>query len=45
MSFDDMDEAVALANGTRCGLAAYVWTNDIRTAIRASGAWNSEWWE
>ncbi len=35
-SFDDVDEAVALANGTRYGLAAYVWTNDLRTAIRAS---------
>ena len=28
--------AVALANATRYGLAAYVWTNDLRTAIRAS---------
>ena len=27
-SFEDVDEAVALANGTRYGLAAYVWTND-----------------
>jgi acyl-CoA reductase-like NAD-dependent aldehyde dehydrogenase len=35
-SFDDLDEAVAMANGTRFGLAAYVWTNDLRTAIRAS---------
>jgi acyl-CoA reductase-like NAD-dependent aldehyde dehydrogenase len=35
-SFDDMDEAVALANGTRYGLAAYVWTNDLRTAVRTS---------
>ena len=35
-SFDDLDEAVALANSTRYGLAAYVWTNDLRTAIRAS---------
>jgi acyl-CoA reductase-like NAD-dependent aldehyde dehydrogenase len=36
VSFDDVDEAVALANATRYGLAAYVWTNDLRTAIRAS---------
>jgi acyl-CoA reductase-like NAD-dependent aldehyde dehydrogenase len=35
-SFDDVDEAVALANGTRYGLAAYVWTNDLRTAIHTS---------
>jgi len=35
-TFEDMDEAVALANGTRYGLAAYVWTNDLRTAMRAS---------
>jgi acyl-CoA reductase-like NAD-dependent aldehyde dehydrogenase len=35
-SFDDVDQAVALANGTRYGLAAYVWTNDLRAAIRAS---------
>ena len=35
-AFDEVDEAVALANGTRFGLAAYVWTNDLRTALRAS---------
>jgi succinate-semialdehyde dehydrogenase/glutarate-semialdehyde dehydrogenase len=35
-SFDEVDEAVALANGTRYGLAAYVWTNDLRTAIHTS---------
>jgi succinate-semialdehyde dehydrogenase / glutarate-semialdehyde dehydrogenase len=35
-SFDDVDEAVAMANGTRFGLAAYVWTRDLPTAIRAS---------
>jgi succinate-semialdehyde dehydrogenase len=34
-SFDDVDEAVAAANATRYGLAAYVWTNDLRTAVRA----------
>jgi acyl-CoA reductase-like NAD-dependent aldehyde dehydrogenase len=35
-SFDDTDEAIAQANATRYGLAAYVWTNDLRTAIRTS---------
>jgi acyl-CoA reductase-like NAD-dependent aldehyde dehydrogenase len=35
-SFGEFDEAVALANCTRFGLAAYVWTNDLRTALRAS---------
>jgi succinate-semialdehyde dehydrogenase len=34
-SFDRVDEAVDAANSTRYGLAAYVWTNDIRTAVRA----------
>ncbi len=29
LPFDDEDEAVALANGTRYGLAGYVWTNDL----------------
>lgn len=31
--FDDEDEAVAIANGTNYGLAAGVWTQDIRRAI------------
>ena len=34
-SFDDVDEAVAIANSTRYGLAAYVWTGNLRTAVRA----------
>lgn len=32
--FDDEEEAVAIANGTRYGLAAGIWTGDQRRAIR-----------
>ncbi|MFC4948281.1 aldehyde dehydrogenase family protein [Pseudonocardia sp. GCM10023141] len=34
--FDDEDEAVALANGTRFGLAGYVWTRDLSRAHRVA---------
>lgn len=33
-SFGDVDEAIAVANRTDYGLAAYVWTNDLKTAVR-----------
>jgi len=33
-SFSDVDEAIAAANNTDYGLAAYVWTNDLKTSIR-----------
>lgn len=33
--FDEIDEAIRQANSTPYGLAAYVLTNDMRTAIRA----------
>jgi acyl-CoA reductase-like NAD-dependent aldehyde dehydrogenase len=33
-SFEDVDEAIAAANRTDYGLAAYVWTKDLRTAVR-----------
>jgi len=34
MTFDDLDEAVAIANGTVYGLAAAVWSRDLRTTMR-----------
>ncbi len=36
--FSDVEEAVALANGTDYGLAASVWTQDISRAHRVAGA-------
>jgi acyl-CoA reductase-like NAD-dependent aldehyde dehydrogenase len=36
MEFKTLDEAVALANDSEYGLAAYVFTNDLRTALRAA---------
>jgi aldehyde dehydrogenase (NAD+) len=36
--FDDENEAISIANGTRYGLAGYVWTNDLRRAHRVAGA-------
>ena len=38
LSFDDLDEAIAVANRTEYGLAAYVWTNDLRAAVKTSEA-------
>jgi 5-carboxymethyl-2-hydroxymuconic-semialdehyde dehydrogenase len=38
MPFDDEQEAIRLANATQYGLAAYVWTNDIKRAHRVAHA-------
>jgi acyl-CoA reductase-like NAD-dependent aldehyde dehydrogenase len=35
-TFDDVDRAIAQANSTRYGLSAYVWTNELRMAMRAA---------
>ncbi len=35
VAFDELEEVLKLANSTSYGLAAYVWTNDLKTAIRA----------
>jgi succinate-semialdehyde dehydrogenase len=35
-TFEDTDAAIELANRTRYGLAAYVWTNNLRAAIRTA---------
>ncbi|TDD92221.1 aldehyde dehydrogenase [Actinomadura rubrisoli] len=38
LAFDDVDEAVAMANDSDYGLAAAVWTSDLSTAHRVSRA-------
>lgn len=36
MAFGSIDEAIRLANESEYGLAAYIFTNDLKTAIRAA---------
>ncbi|HEY4277290.1 MAG TPA: aldehyde dehydrogenase family protein [Conexibacter sp.] len=45
LPFTDLDDAIAQANGTRYGLAAYVWTRDVSQAhtiaarLKSGGVW------
>jgi 5-carboxymethyl-2-hydroxymuconic-semialdehyde dehydrogenase/aminomuconate-semialdehyde/2-hydroxymuconate-6-semialdehyde dehydrogenase len=38
LTFDDFDEAIAIANDSRFGLVSYVWSQDMTTALQASRA-------
>ncbi len=37
-AYDELDEAIALANGTRYGLQAGIFTSDLKAALHAAGA-------
>lgn len=36
LSFDTAEQAIAIANGTRYGLTAYLWTNDLQRALNVA---------
>ena len=39
--YDSLDEAIALANGTRFGLQAGIFTRDVKAALRAAASSSS----
>lgn len=41
MKYEDLDDAIAVANDSEYGLAAYVWSNDIRKSHRIAHALDS----
>jgi acyl-CoA reductase-like NAD-dependent aldehyde dehydrogenase len=41
LSFDTEEQAIAIANDTRYGLTAYLWTNDLQRALNVSDQLNS----
>ena len=41
MRFDDVDEAIALANDTEFGLVSYVYTRDLAAGLRVAEALES----
>jgi acyl-CoA reductase-like NAD-dependent aldehyde dehydrogenase len=41
-AFQDVDEAIGIANSTMYGLGAYVWTTDLSTAMRTAKAIRSD---
>ncbi len=42
--FDTEEDAIAMANATEFGLAAYFYANDYRRIWRVMEAWNMAWW-
>lgn len=36
LKYDDLDEAISIANATEFGLVAYVWSKDVSTVMKAS---------